>query len=75
MGWLNPLECGSWWGNPPKTQSGPPVVDLVKKAKAAELEDQGYARRQIARKLDVSPATITRWLGVPESRKGKRRKT
>lgn len=73
MDWLSPLSGGTWWTEPAKQAEMDPEFQLQLKAKAKSLEKH-LSRRKIAERLGLSPATITRWLGPSESRKGRKRK-
>lgn len=73
MDWLLPLSGGSWLAEPSKQEEMDPEYQLQMRAKAKALEKH-LSRRKIAERLGLSPATITRWLGPSESRKGRKRK-
>lgn len=67
MNWLKPLDGGTWWNEQPRDPEkarGRVSADLPAKVERAKTLAEIYTREKVAELMKVSPATITRWLGV-----------
>lgn len=61
--WNSPKRCGCWEEGPPKRKrEGHPQPRKVDGLKVALLYCQGMTRKEIARQLGCSAATVTRTL-------------